>query len=978
MKVVLVASILIRWLATGWALVLLWRLRDWRMGFLAAMMALMGLRQSLTLAAGAGSLATELPGVVVSVLGLLAVVFLGRLLTEHEGAGEARERALAQERAARNQITNVLERVADGFVALDADWRYTYVNQKAATMLNRQRPEDLLGKHIWTEYPDGVGQPFYDAYYEAMETQQPIHLEEYYEPWGRWFENRIYPSEDGLSIYFQEVTERKQVEQALRESEERFRRAVIDAPFPVMIHAEDGEVVQINAVWTELTGYAPCEISTIADWTERAYGERKELVRADIDRLYELDSRLYEGEYVITARDGEKRTWEFSSAPLGRLPDGRRLVISMAADVARRKETEEALRQKVNDLSTLYEVSRSLLGQVGAETVLEDACQAAVRQFDLKMAWVGLVRGGPRSESELSSNGTPLHLDFVYPPLPEDEQDYHVYPVASYGFEEEYLHAVRITWDDSPTGQGPTGTAIRTGQAMVMNHIDRDPTYAPWREAALKRGYRSSAALPLLYGDEVLGALNVYSEKPDYFTADRLQVFQSLANLTTIALQRAHLHEEVRRQTTQLEQRVAERTAELEAANQEIRRRADELATLYEVSRGLAATLDLEVLLPMIAEQVTGALGADRCAVFLFDERVGVLRAQAAHGYMAGRLADFGYRPGEEIVGQAYAGAELRYVPDLDLVPDLPRRDEIRAVLAVPLVGPATGPLGVLSVTSLRPQAFTPDQRRLLETMATQIAGAIENARLYGEAERHAAELAIAKERAEAADRLKSAFLATMSHELRTPLNSIIGFTGILLQELAGPLNAEQKKQLGMLQNSARHLLMLINDVLDISKIEAGQLEIAREPFDMRGAIESVVHTIAPLAEERGLALGVDVGPAVGRLTGDRRRVEQILINLLNNAVKFTDEGEVRLTSRVEDGRAVTSVADTGIGIRPEDVPKLFRPFSQVETGLARQYEGTGLGLSICKRLVEMMGGEIWVESGGVGRGSTFTFTLPV
>ena len=238
------------------------------------------------------------------------------------------------------------------------------------------------------------------------------------------------------------------------------------------------------------------------------------------------------------------------------------------------------------------------------------------------------------------------------------------------------------------------------------------------------------------------------------------------------------------------------------------------------------------------------------------------------------------------------------------------------------------------------------------------------------------AELTVARDHAEAADQLKSAFLATMSHELRTPLNSIIGFTGILLMGLVGPLSGEQEKQLAMVQDSARHLLELINDVLDISKIEAGQIELARDPFDMRTTIQKSLEKIAPLAEKKGLPATAVIAPAVGQIVGDRRRVEQILINLLSNAVKFTERGEIRLESHVEEGWVVTQVIDTGIGIRPEDMDTLFKPFRQVDNGISRQYEGTGLGLSICKRLVALMGGRIKVES-EQGKGSCFTFSLP-
>jgi PAS domain S-box-containing protein len=250
--------------------------------------------------------------------------------------------------------------------------------------------------------------------------------------------------------------------------------------------------------------------------------------------------------------------------------------------------------------------------------------------------------------------------------------------------------------------------------------------------------------------------------------------------------------------------------------------------------------------------------------------------------------------------------------------------------------------------------------------------------------EARTSELHSALVQAEAADRVKSAFLATMSHELRTPLNSIIGFTGILLQGLAGPLAPEQEKQLGMVRGSARHLLDLINDVLDISKIEAGQLETRREPVDLRAAVERAVEALRPTAVQKGLQLTATLPAELPELQSDRRRLDQILLNLVNNAVKFTERGSV--TVRVESGPAVTLpggpairvlVRDTGIGIRAADLATLFQPFRQLDTGLARTHEGTGLGLAICRRLAELLGGEIRAES-IFGGGSTFILALPL
>jgi len=237
-------------------------------------------------------------------------------------------------------------------------------------------------------------------------------------------------------------------------------------------------------------------------------------------------------------------------------------------------------------------------------------------------------------------------------------------------------------------------------------------------------------------------------------------------------------------------------------------------------------------------------------------------------------------------------------------------------------------------------------------------------------------ELAVAKEQAEVADNLKSAFLATMSHELRTPLNSIIGFTGIILRERVGPLNEEQKKQLNMVRRSSQHLLALINDVLDISKIEAGQLQLVYENMDLSQTIEKAVQSTRPLADSKGLELGFDISPEIKTIAGDVRRVEQILLNLLSNAIKFTEKGSVRIVGELDECNIIVKVVDTGIGIKDEDMGTIFKSFRQIDSGISRKYEGTGLGLSISKKLVELMGGKIWVTSVW-GSGSTFAFSLP-
>ncbi len=319
-----------------------------------------------------------------------------------------------------------------------------------------------------------------------------------------------------------------------------------------------------------------------------------------------------------------------------------------------------------------------------------------------------------------------------------------------------------------------------------------------------------------------------------------------------------------------------------------------------------------------------------------------------------------------------------------------------RAFWSVPIFG--TSEVDVLGgVAVCTPQAGRPDPShlRLLDMAAHIAAVALEqersrvtiiraNRELEAKVEARTHQLKVALERAEAADKIKSAFLATMSHELRTPLNSIIGFSGILLQGLAGPLNVEQEKQLSMVASSSRHLLALINDVLDISKIEAGQLTVGSRKFNLKDSIGKVFQTTKPLAEQKGLDYRLHVPDELGEFQSDSRRFEQILLNLLSNAIKFTEEGEVVLRVEIkqpepdvrDNQELEISVVDTGIGIRPEDQVHLFRAFTQIDTGLTRLHEGTGLGLAICDRLIKLMGGRIEMSS-AYGKGSTFTVIFP-
>jgi signal transduction histidine kinase len=331
-------------------------------------------------------------------------------------------------------------------------------------------------------------------------------------------------------------------------------------------------------------------------------------------------------------------------------------------------------------------------------------------------------------------------------------------------------------------------------------------------------------------------------------------------------------------------------------------------------------------------------------------------------------------RLGEGAIGQAALARAPVQIPDITVegayrgrLRDAVVRAGHRAMLAVPLLR-EDRILGGLVVARKTPGAFPPNVVALVQTFASQSALAIQNARLYREIEDKSLQLGLASQH-------KSEFLANMSHELRTPLNAIIGFSEVLLERMFGDLNEKQAEYQQDILSSGQHLLSLINDILDLSKVEAGQLELEVSRFSLRAALENGLTIVKERASRHGIGLSLEVEPGLDRIEADERKVKQIVFNLLSNAVKFTpDGGKVDVSARLTEGEVVIAVRDTGIGIAADDLPRVFDEFRQVGQGDARA-EGTGLGLALAKRFVELHSGRIWVES-EPGQGSTFTFAL--
>ncbi|HEY1408863.1 MAG TPA: ATP-binding protein, partial [Promineifilum sp.] len=349
-----------------------------------------------------------------------------------------------------------------------------------------------------------------------------------------------------------------------------------------------------------------------------------------------------------------------------------------------------------------------------------------------------------------------------------------------------------------------------------------------------------------------------------------------------------------------------------------------------------------------------------------------VLRAGA--GEIGRQMVNEGRRipvDAASVVARAARDREVVIIQDTrestDFLPH-PLLPETRSELAVPLIiGDRL--LGVLDVQSDRAGRFQAGDRQLYTILAAQLAVATQNARFFAE------QLETAEKLREV-DRLKTDFLARMSHELRTPLNSIIGFADVLLLGLDGEVSPHMAEDLQLIRDGGFHLRDIIGDILDMSRIEAGRMELIHEPFDVRRMVSELVATAAPLAEQKGITLQLEVDAEDTVLNADRTRIRQILWNIVGNAIKFTDQGSITLTVDKPDEDLRFRVADTGIGIEPDSLSLIFDHFSQIEPGNRESTGGTGLGLSISKRLVELHGGQIMVES-EPGRGSTFTFTIP-
>jgi signal transduction histidine kinase/CheY-like chemotaxis protein len=522
---------------------------------------------------------------------------------------------------------------------------------------------------------------------------------------------------------------------------------------------------------------------------------------------------------------------------------------------------------------------------------------------------------------------------------------------ATLGGSDEYRHFLEA----HPVSHEP-GTLV--GRVALERHIVQiddaveDPRYQ-WREARELGGFRTLLGVPMLAGERVAGVIVLWRLKVDPFDEREIEFVATFAAQGAIAIQNVE-------RSTQLARSV------------------DGLQALGEIGQAVSSSLDLDEVLTEIVTRAAVLSRADGGSIFELEPADGefVLRTCAGTSEaLVNGLREVRIPLGETFMGEAAMLGEVRQAPDLEAETPDPHVSMLlahgwRSMVAVPLRR-EDEIIGALIVRRKRRGALPDETIELLETLASQSAVAIHNARVYRQLEQKSREL-------EEAGQHKSEFLASMSHELRTPLNAVIGFSDVLLDRMFGELNERQDEYVRDIRNSGRHLLDLINEILDLSKVEAGRMELDLDAVSLEDLLVHGVAMVRERANQHGIAVHVDVEPDLGTAYGDELKLKQVVVNLLSNAVKFTgDGGSVTVTAARAGDEAHVSVRDTGIGIEAGEQERIFEAFQRGGRAARTSAEGTGLGLTLSKRIVDLHGGRIWMES-EPGVGSTFSFAIPL
>ncbi len=725
-----------------------------------------------------------------------------------------------------------------------------------------------------------------------------------------------------------ELVERKKVDEALALERNRLAAASRAAKAALWEWDIRSGALEWSDIVDSMLGHEAGGLPrTIQAWEELIHPDDRAHVMQMLERHLEQGTP-YDAEYRVRTKEGPY-IWFRDSGTCKRNGHGKALQMSGACtDITARKRVEKELLRMNRALKTISECDQALVRITMEEDLLKEMCRIVVDVGGYRLAMVGYA---------------------------EHDEGKTVRVMASEGYEHGFFDNLCLTWADTPAGYGPIGTAIKDSAICVFKNIDSDQYPSVWREAAIKRGYGAAMGLPLFAGEEVFGALAIYAVERDAFDEQEMNLLAELAKDLSYGIGAIR----DRQMRKEAEKALCE--------NKERYKKFVESTTNYIYS------VKLENDKPVSTTHSPGCVSTT--------------------GYSA-----------EDFKADPYLWYRMIHEEDRQLVME-----------RINLLSAGAEPLAMEHRILHRNGTI----RWVSDTLVPRYEGgklAAYDGLIVDITERKKVQEAdVARLSAEAANRAKSDFLANMSHELRTPLNSILGFSEILKDELFGKINEKQHEYVGNIYDSGKHLLNLISDILDLSKVEAGKMGLEPGRLLIKDELHASLSMLKEKAMKHGVNLDCEIEPDADiELEADERKFKQIMYNLLSNAVKFTPEGgAVRVTARMSAECGVRnaecaspqpspqggeedihselrtpnsalhgnfmeiSVADTGIGIKPEDLPKLFHEFSQLESAYTKNYEGTGLGLALTKRLIELHGGRIWADS-EFGKGSRFTFVIPV
>ncbi|MBI3805038.1 MAG: MEDS domain-containing protein [Nitrospirae bacterium] len=741
-----------------------------------------------------------------------------------------------------------------------------------------------------------------------------------------------------------DITERKRIERALRRSEQTLADFFENAAVGLHWIGPDGMILRANRAELDLLGYQ----------REEYVGRHISEFHADVEVANDLLQRLSQGETLrhyearFRCKDGSIKHLLIDSNVFWE--DGKFVhVRCFTRDITEQRKGENRLRRQNRVLGRL---ARSRLSEgVDLKASFGEITRAAAHVLEVERASVWLyddarskIRCFDLYERSLSRHSEGMEL-----------------PAERYPAYFEALELERI---------------------IPAHDAHADPRTEEFSESYLAPlGITSMLDAPIWLNGKMVGVVCHEQVGPARrWTSEEQHFSASIADVTALALETW--------ERKQAEAALQKAHDALAGGMEQLRRQLDISQALHHFSSRFALGEKSDLFLTEVVRRIAELTKATRCGISLIDSNRKTIRPHAFYGFEEGVMqrleAPLIEEEGDPIYRLLYRGEMLRLHPiwsdpGMERYRPFIERLGIESILAVPLQIRGI-PLGVLWICDKEQQEpFTSEDIQLMQTIANQIALAIANQQYAGHLEQINEELQRKKIEAEEASRLKSHFLSNISHELRTPLNAIIGYTHLLMEEVYGTVREEQRLALRGVRRNAHDLTQLVNDVLDLAKIEAGKMSVTPSKVDLAVLIDEVVSGIYPLSEEKGLPISCGIASGLPSIESDVGKIKQILVNLLSNAVKFTSNGEITIRARMQaDGTGVEiAVQDTGIGIRPEHLPRIFDTFHQVDGAATREFGGVGLGLAIVKELLSLLEGGIRVES-DPGKGSTFTFTLPI